>query len=176
MRSQLHASPGSSFVRIAALPAWCAHSIQTSVSSLPACAYSGQYCETGAFMSSSPRAASTCAHRLVAPFVDDATTAMVSSFHGAPVSGSAVPPQRSTTVFAVERDAHRRADLTAFGEVARELLAHGFELGHALTLDLDRDFSAHDDPPVSVSASSGRIIGNRGALARDQPRLATVPA
>src|SRR5690349_3069933 len=39
-----------------------------------------------------------CAHSAVAPLVHDQTSTRVSSVHSAPVAGSAVPPQRSTTV------------------------------------------------------------------------------
>ena len=44
-----------------------------------------------------PAPPSMCAHSAVAPFVHDHTSPIVSRSHARPVSGSAVPPHRSTT-------------------------------------------------------------------------------
>ena len=72
------------------------------------------------------------------PFVPEKTTCSVSSRHGVLETGSATPPQRSTTRFPVERRRERGAHLT----VAREALPeHPPDRLEAL-----RDEPAHDHP------------------------------
>ncbi len=78
-------------------PDVCDMRCRTSMSALPFCANSGQYFETFANGSSSPRSTSTSALRYVIVFVDDHTFVIVFSAHGFVFSVSAQPPHMSTT-------------------------------------------------------------------------------
>ncbi len=76
-------------------PDWWLSSWRTVVDALPSDPNSGQYRTTGASRSSSPRSSRRCAHSVVKPFVDDMTTARVSSAQARP--GPVGPVHRSTT-------------------------------------------------------------------------------
>ena len=95
--SHANASSGVISPSTHARPAWCESRYETGMFSFPACANSGQYSATRASTSSLPSCASLLAQIAVTPFVVENTSASVSSFHGAPVSALATPPQRSTT-------------------------------------------------------------------------------
>ena len=81
-----------------ASPAWWLMMCATVISSLPLRANAGQYSATGADTSNRPSWASRLAQMAVAPLVVENTSMSVSSCQGAPVSTSATPPQRSTTL------------------------------------------------------------------------------
>ena len=98
MRSQSYMARRAAARRSAGTPTEWSSIIETTTSSLPLVANSGQYSATGASRSSCPRSARMWAHSAVAPFVQEYTTTRVSASHGRSVDGSATPPHRSTTV------------------------------------------------------------------------------